>query len=116
MITVDPGWMWKPGSIPTVMGLGEGPTTGGKVFVWSLFGVSVVALLMVYGRKPTNLKGLGRRAADAQPWQFEPRELEHGCKVEMEHTSSRKRACEIAMDHLTEDHRYYTKLAKIHLD
>jgi hypothetical protein len=40
-------------------------------------------------------------------------ELKKGVKVEMEHTRSRRVAREIACDHLTEDRRYYTKLAKI---
>lgn len=56
-------------------------------------------------------KGDRTRVADV-----DPRELKRGCKVEREHTSSPKLACEIALDHLTEDPRYYTKLAKIHLD
>lgn len=41
-------------------------------------------------------------------------ELRKGIKVEMEHTRSRRVAREIACDHLTEDRRYYTKLARIH--
>lgn len=43
------------------------------------------------------------------------RELAMGIKVEMEHTSSRKVAREIALDHLTEDPHYYTKLRKARL-
>jgi hypothetical protein len=43
-------------------------------------------------------------------------QLKRGCKVELEHTRSWRRACAIALDHLTEDPRYYVKLAKIHLD
>lgn len=41
------------------------------------------------------------------------RELRRGIAVEMEHTRSRRIAREIACDHLTEDRRYYTKLAKV---
>jgi len=37
-----------------------------------------------------------------------------GIKVEMEHTRNRRLAREIAMDHLSEDPRYYTKLRKVH--
>ena len=40
-------------------------------------------------------------------------QLQIGIKVEMEHTSDRKIAEEIAMDHLYEDPKYYTKLATI---
>jgi len=48
---------------------------------------------------------------------MEPKELEaeyaKGTKVEMEHTSDKEMAAEIARDHLYEDPTYYTKLAKI---
>jgi hypothetical protein len=40
-------------------------------------------------------------------------QLEMGIKVEMEHTKSKQIAKEIAMDHLWEDPKYYTKLKKI---
>lgn len=43
-------------------------------------------------------------------------ELHRGIKVELEHTNSKNVAKEIAMDHLYEDPKYYTKLKKIHLD
>lgn len=41
------------------------------------------------------------------------RQLKMGLKVEKEHTDSEEKAKEIAMDHLTEDPSYYTKLAKM---
>jgi hypothetical protein len=41
------------------------------------------------------------------------KQLEMGMKVEMEHTDSKEKAKEIAMDHLWEDPSYYTKLKKI---
>lgn len=41
-------------------------------------------------------------------------ELKKGIEVEMEHTSSPKISAEIALDHLCEDPRYYTKLSTIH--
>jgi len=47
---------------------------------------------------------------------FDPKELARGIKVEMEHTSDRDIAKEIAKDHLTEDPAYYLKLKAIHLD
>lgn len=40
-------------------------------------------------------------------------QLNNGIKVEMEHTNSKKIATEIALDHLYEDPKYYTKLKKI---
>ena len=41
------------------------------------------------------------------------KQLEKGKKVELEHTNDIKKANEIAMDHLFEDPKYYTKLEKI---
>jgi len=43
-------------------------------------------------------------------------ELKKGIKVEQEHTSNIKTAARIALDHLFEDPKYYTKLAKIKLE
>jgi hypothetical protein len=43
-------------------------------------------------------------------------ELKKGIKVEQEHTSNIKTATRIALDHLFEDPKYYTKLAKIKLE
>lgn len=40
-------------------------------------------------------------------------QLEKGKKVELEHTDDEKAACEIALDHLMEDPKYYDKLATI---
>jgi len=40
-------------------------------------------------------------------------ELRKGTRVEMEHTSSRAIAQEIAMDHLFEDPHYYVKLSQM---
>jgi len=39
--------------------------------------------------------------------------LKKGVKTEMEHTTSKKAALEIAMDHIFEDPKYYDKLSKI---
>ncbi len=44
---------------------------------------------------------------------FNKVQLRKGTKVEMEHTSNKKIAEEIARDHLTEDKNYYKKLAKM---
>jgi len=41
------------------------------------------------------------------------KELQKGMSVEKEHTHSQEISKEIAMDHLFEDPKYYTKLKKI---
>ncbi len=55
----------------------------------------------------------GGLAEGKNPSDFNQDQLKQGIKVEMEHTSSKKVATEIAMDHLTEDPQYYTKLKKV---
>jgi hypothetical protein len=57
--------------------------------------------------KKRNGLSLGKSAKD-----FDARQLKIGCRVEREHTSSRRKACRIAMDHLVEDPHYYTKLRR----
>ena len=52
--------------------------------------------------------------AKAKPEDFDQDALEKGIKAELEHTSSRQIATEIAMDHLVEDKNYYEKLESIH--
>jgi hypothetical protein len=47
-----------------------------------------------------------------RPDQVDPTQLSIGIQVEMEHTNDPKIAQEIALDHLTEDPEYYTKLIK----
>lgn len=44
------------------------------------------------------------------------KELSKGIKIEMEHTKNYQIAKEIALDHLKEDPRYYTKLATVGLE
>jgi hypothetical protein len=56
----------------------------------------------------------GGKGDKAKPSDFDPEQLKMGIKVEMEHTKDRRLAREIAMDHLSEDPRYYTKLKKVH--
>jgi hypothetical protein len=56
----------------------------------------------------------GGLADKSKPGDFDSKQLAMGVKVEMEHTSDRHVAMEIAMDHLKEDPRYYTKLKKVH--
>jgi len=52
--------------------------------------------------------GLGDKRT---PKDFDPGALRQGMEVEMEHTDDPRLAREIAMDHLTEDPRYYERLA-----
>ena len=47
------------------------------------------------------------------PEDFDPKAIEKGIKVEMEHTDSKETAREITIDHLTEDPKYYDKLQKM---
>lgn len=51
--------------------------------------------------------GLGDDASDSK---FDKKQLALGIKHEMEHTKDKRKAKEIAKDHLSEDPRYYTKL------
>lgn len=55
----------------------------------------------------------GGLASGKKPDDFDQEQLNVGTKVEMEHTSSKDVAKEIAMDHLTEDPDYYKKLKTI---
>lgn len=55
----------------------------------------------------------GGLADKKKPQDFAPKALVQGQKVESEHTSSPAIATEIAMDHLTEDPKYYPKLEKM---
>lgn len=47
---------------------------------------------------------------------FDPLELARGIEVELEHTTDRQTAKQIAKHHILEDPQYYEKLATIHLD
>ncbi len=51
--------------------------------------------------------GVGDKTA---PFNVDTKELSIGVQVEMEHTNDTKIATEIALDHLTEDPKYYSKL------
>ncbi len=44
---------------------------------------------------------------------FDPEQLRAGIEVELEHTTDKAIAKEIAKDHLKEDPKYYTKLQKM---
>jgi len=54
--------------------------------------------------------GLGDKK---KPKDFDQKQLAMGIKVEMEHTNDKTIAQEIAIDHLSEDPKYYTKLKTI---
>jgi len=56
----------------------------------------------------------GGKGDKLHPRDVDPNQLAMGIKVELEHTKDRKVAREIAMDHLAEDPRYYSKLKKVH--
>jgi hypothetical protein len=68
-------------------------------------------------RSPADLRKAdkipGGLAAGKGPKDFDQEALAAGIKVELEHTDDKEIAREIAMDHLTEDPRYYVKLRKI---
>lgn len=55
----------------------------------------------------------GGLAKGMRPSEFPRRSMRKGMKSELEHTSSKRIAKEIAMDHLVEDPRYYDKLEKM---
>ncbi len=55
----------------------------------------------------------GGLADEKNPNDFDKEQLAKGVIVEMEHTNDTKVAIEIAMDHLTEDPEYYSKLETI---
>lgn len=55
----------------------------------------------------------GGKADKKSPKDFNKKALLEGMRHELEHTSSKKLAMEIAMDHLTEDPNYYKKLKSI---
>lgn len=55
----------------------------------------------------------GGLADDVDPKALDAKALNEGRKVEMEHTSDKAVAKEIAMDHLVEDAKYYDKLKRI---
>jgi hypothetical protein len=71
---------------------------------------------VVVGTDPLSTRGhgfRGGRAAGRLPRDFDAVQLERGTIVEMEHTTSRRVAQRIAMDHLTEHPDYYVELAKM---
>jgi hypothetical protein len=58
----------------------------------------------------------GGKGDDLEEKDVDPEEFEMGIQVESEHTTNKKIAREIALDHLAEDPKYYTKLKMLHKD
>lgn len=81
------------------------PSPGGKQA-----SIERVAFLWTASHKDELPGGL---ADQKDPSDFDRRQLRKGLRVEMEHTDDPAKAREIAMDHLTEDPKYYDKLEKI---
>lgn len=55
----------------------------------------------------------GGKADKMQPELFNQQQLQKGIEHELEHTNDPDLAREIAMDHLSEDPKYYDHIAKI---
>ncbi len=58
----------------------------------------------------------GGKGDKLNPRDVDPQQLRMGIKVELEHTDNKRKALEIALDHLSEDPQYYTKLKKAKLE
>ena len=56
-----------------------------------------------------------RRGKKVSPAKVDPKQLRMGIRVEKEHTTSSRMACRIALDHLAEHAKYYSKLKKARL-
>jgi len=67
---------------------------------------------MIFSERKDQLPG--GLADKSKPSDFDSKQLAMGVEVEMEHTDDPDVALEIAMDHLKEDPRYYTKLKRVH--
>jgi hypothetical protein len=59
-------------------------------------------------------KGL-RRGKKTTPGDVDAQQLRMGIRTEKEHTTSPRMACRIALDHLAEHPKYYSKLKKARL-
>jgi GNAT superfamily N-acetyltransferase len=101
-------------------------TTGSSVFrrkPWLGIGLGVAIFgtlgYLIWGSYRSGQLGdhlPGGKADGLDPEDFDPKQLQAGIEVELEHTDDSDIAQEIAMDHLTEDPDYYLKLKSIHLD
>lgn len=77
---------------------------------------SIPFLMIMSDPKSRKNRLFGGVGDDLDESDVDPKELVKGIKIEMEHTDDPEIAREIALDHLAEDKKYYTKLAKIHKD
>ena len=69
-----------------------------------------------FARKNLPVAQIDEVQTPAKEEDVDPKELKMGIEVEMEHTDSKKKAKVIALQHLAEDPKYYTKLAKVGLE
>ena len=67
----------------------------------------------LFKEDPTNIL-IGGKGDSLSEDDVDQDEFNMGLKVEMEHTTNKKIAKEITLDHLAEDPKYYTKLETIH--
>jgi len=79
--------------------------------------MSILPLLsarqMTYDRRAKEDKIPGGLGDSKSPLDFDPEQVSKGIEVELEHTDDPSLAQEIAIDHLTEDPKYYDKLETI---
>jgi predicted ABC-type ATPase len=82
-------------------------------------------LIVTFNLDPNEIEAAGFQKADRlpggkgdklKPEDVDPEQLKMGIEVELEHTNDRQVAREIALDHLAEDPRYYTKLKQVHVE
>ncbi len=85
-------------------------STVGAIVVIGLIALGIFALSNV---RPLSNPLPDGRAKGMRPSDFDSTELRRGTKHEMEHTTDRKIAERIAMDHLAEDPNYYRKLERM---
>jgi lysophospholipase L1-like esterase len=108
------------GAPPTPGTKGSGVVPALLTFV-GLLGAGALGVRWWRRRQAAPLQGLSRqrliggKGDRATLAQFDPREVTMGRKVEREHTRDRAIIDEIVADHLVEDRRYYTKLARLDL-
>lgn len=84
-----------------------------NILFFSVLGLSAYLLIKLTDEDESNIL-MGGKGDDLSEDEVDQDELLKGIGVEMEHTTSKRIAKEIALDHLAEDPKYYTKLAKIH--
>jgi len=98
-------------------GAGLGATAGGLAGLLPAVGLmakgGAAGSTMMDDRNDHHDQIPGGLADKKKPGDFSKEQIRKGIKVEMEHTDDRSKAREIAMDHLTEDPKYYDKLETI---